>query len=313
MPSEPDYLALMAIESFAIFPVDAKRLPVHVLRAAQVVSDHAGGHCGMGELVHHNEATQGWVVVVGGKNQRLAQRQVGHRNVVQGQLLARFVRLGVHIDAVFEAGAGPLVGQLQLVGSAHVPGLVVHPHECGLELVGHLQRLVGQGNDVTARGIHLPVQHQGHGIAGMGGIQVTVCCDDARQGGGLARRRDAQRIAHRQLARSECAAEATEAGIRTVDPLHGEHGFAVSRSIEVEGLQAPHQGGALVPGRMPGALGDVVALEGRQRNGGDARETERLGQGVEFGHDGIEHAFIVVHEVHLVDGEHHLLDPHQRD
>ncbi|MNG04299.1 hypothetical protein D3C84_874230 [compost metagenome] len=56
---KPDHLAFVAIEPLAILAGDTQCLPVHVLRSAQVVADHADGNGGVSVLVDQDKAAQG--------------------------------------------------------------------------------------------------------------------------------------------------------------------------------------------------------------------------------------------------------------
>ena len=85
---------------------------------------------------------------------------------------------------------------------------------------------------------------------------------------------------------------------RAHHPLDGEaeRGLvAVGRGLEL--LEQLQQRRAVVVGRVLRALGDVVALERRQRDG--------VGVG-ELGGHGVEHGLVEVDEVHLVHAHHHV-------
>ena len=63
---------------------------------------------------------------------------------------------------------------------------------------------------------------------------------------------------------------------------------------------------------MRARLDDVVALQRRQRDERDVVEADAVREVGVLLLDGVEHLVRVVHQVHLVDGDHHPLDAEQR-
>ena len=74
-----------------------------------------------------------------------------------------------------------------------------------------------------------------------------------------------------------------------------------------DALQVLEQMRARVPGHVLGPARDVVAADGRDRNGDRLAEAEAQRQLAELGLDGAEFLLRPVDEVHLVDGEHDAL------
>jgi hypothetical protein len=68
------------------------------------------------------------------------------------------------------------------------------------------------------------------------------------------------------------------------------------------------QRGAAIPGHCGGPAHHIVAGERRHRNGNDPGEVEALGERPELRLDGAEGGFRPIDQIHLVDGEHHVLD-----
>ena len=65
------------------------------------------------------------------------------------------------------------------------------------------------------------------------------------------------------------------------------------------------------PGHAVAGRGDVVALEGRHRNGRYRQAAQLAGKGQVILFDFFKAGLGIVHHVHLVDGQHHLADAHQ--
>ena len=88
--------------------------------------------------------------------------------------------------------------------------------------------------------------------------------------------------------------------------LHGQTESALGlRSIDLHGLQMVEQAGAAEP-RRPIAPGRDVVSE--QRAHRDRLEAGVAGEPREFAADGVEHAAVEVHEIHLVDRQHEVPD-----
>jgi hypothetical protein len=68
----------------------------------------------------------------------------------------------------------------------------------------------------------------------------------------------------------------------------------------------------VVPGRARGGFHDVVALEAGQRDGGDVVEANLRRERAVVVLDTPERGLVVVDQVHLVDGQHHVADADQR-
>ena len=76
-------------------------------------------------------------------------------------------------------------------------------------------------------------------------------------------------------------------------------------------LQPAHQRRAVVPGALGRALGDVVALQRRHRDGGEVLDPDLGGELAVLGNDGVEDLLAPVHQVHLVDRQHEVVDAEQ--
>ena len=104
--------------------------------------------------------------------------------------------------------------------------------------------------------------------------------------------------------RKSCPSRTTSCtGKRKAPPALADAGLGL--------LQVLEQRRAAIPGHVGRALRDVVAEHRRDRNGRRILEAEAVGERLEVGLDGAEGRLRPVHQVHLVDGQHHLRDAHQ--
>ena len=90
-------------------------------------------------------------------------------------------------------------------------------------------------------------------------------------------------VANAYVAGRHRAGQATKVLAGTDDHLHGEAEIAARLRLPRRYLlQMLEQQRARIPGHGRGALGDVVAEHGRDRNGDGIAEAEALGQGQEL-------------------------------
>ncbi|MNH94734.1 hypothetical protein D3C73_473580 [compost metagenome] len=95
--------------------------------------------------------------------------------------------------------------------------------------------------------------------------------------------------------------------------MHGEAETAGLGGTAGGKLQRFDQRRAFIPRhRLIAGENDILALQGRHRNGGDLPHTECQCEFAEFGRDLFEHCLVVTDQVDLVDRQHELPDAHQR-
>ena len=91
--------------------------------------------------------------------------------------------------------------------------------------------------------------------------------------------------------------------------LHRHAERRVARlDIGIDRFQIIEQGRPAIPGHGGGAARDIVAGQRRHRDGGDLGKAEARGHDAELRLDGAEALLRPVDQIHLVDGEHDLLD-----
>ena len=67
-----------------------------------------------------------------------------------------------------------------------VAGLLVHPHQVHLELVGDLARILRRDDDVASGAVHVPIQGDGYSLIGDCSIQCVFVENDLIHGCDLA-------------------------------------------------------------------------------------------------------------------------------
>ena len=196
-------------------------------------------------------------------------------------------------------------GRAQEVAGGRVERRLPQPHDARLELRGDGRRMVGQGEHGAARDVDIGVELQGDGLALLGELEVAAHGGDAQDVRALA----AQRV-------GDAVADADASPRRRCRRGRGSRGRRAARSAPASGTAprgAMSRGGmrsqvleqvrARVPGHVLGPARDVVAADGRDRNGDRLAEAEAQRQLAEVGLDGAEALLRPVGEVHLVDGE----------
>ncbi|MNO80859.1 hypothetical protein D3C76_720790 [compost metagenome] len=170
---------------------------------------------------------------------------------------------GVDVDLVLGHRQGDrqrLAADLHQVGAAGEHGLLVHPDQADLELVGDAGRIFCGGQDIATAAIDFVGQGEGNGLAGHGLLQVAIEGHDARNPALLPGRQHTHTVAGTNHAAGDGAGETTEIQVGAVDPLHrhAERQFLLVRLVDLDGFQVAHQRGAAVPRHVFALLGDVL-------------------------------------------------------
>src|SRR5471030_2823057 len=239
-------------------------------------------------------------------------------DLVQVQRTGRTFFQGVHVNAVDDAGDRTRHvgrGAFDVVFLARQHRFFSHPHQHGVEGVSHLRLVVGVHQQVTARDVDLVFHGQRDRLTWTCVLQFTFEGDDGFHAATLARRQHHDFVALVHDADGQGAGETTEVQVRTVDVLHRETQVGVVAVVgDFDGFKDFHQRLAGVPRRALGLVHHVVALQSGHRHEGHGGRLERdaFGELQVIGLDRLEHAFVEAIEVHLVDGDHDVLDAEQR-
>ena len=153
-------------------------------------------------------------------------------------------------------------------------------------------------------------------MAGHRGRQRTFQRQDVFHGRGVAARLDDQLVALADLAGLDTAHVAAEivrfVAIVTCHQLHREaKRLGMRFVIHRQRFQQLDQGRALVPGQIVAQRDHVVAGQCRQRNRPNVLQAKLLRELTVGAHDAVIDALIVIDQVHLVDGDDHMLDLQQ--
>ena len=313
---EPEHSRLVGVQPGAGGLVDLDVLPVDVVRAAQGEVQQTGADGDVGELVDHDEAAGVTVDVVRVERDRPIETDVAHPDLVEFQRVRGEVFEVVDVDAKLRLrnrgtdGAGTDLHQIRPSGQH---GVFVHPHDVRLELVGDLSRIVGRAQQIASARVDLVGECDRDRLTGDGFVEVAVHRDDAIDGRRRARRQHPDRVAGLDGAADDASGEPAEVEVGTVHPLH-RHPERLLCQVVVDRhrLEEPQQRRAVIPRGVRTRFDDVVALQCRQRYEGDVVEADAFGEVGVLVFDRREHLVRVVHQVHLVDGDHHPLDAQQR-
>ena len=224
---------------------------------------------------------------------------------------------GVDIDLEFGfrdlCGDGP-GSQFHEVGSPRQHGLVVEPDDGCFELIGDRRRTGRGGEDVAAADVDLVGQRQGDGLSCDGFREVACGGNDARNGALPAGRQHLDPVAGTDRAGRHQAREAAKVEIGPVYPLdrHAER-TASQVVLDRRILEPSQQGRPGVPAKVLAGLGDVVALQRRHRDGGEAPKADLVSEGAVVGDNFVEPRLRPRDQVHLVDGQDDVADPQQVD
>ena len=281
-------------------------------------SNQSGCHGGIGESVDQDEAPRLTVFFIGIEGDGAVDVERAQPDLVQGQLLSGDLFLGVNIDPIGDAddprGNRPRT-DLHDVASTGQERLIRHPYEGRTELIAHRGRFVRAADEIAARDIDLVCESQRDRLLGHCAVKVAVEGHDATDHTRAARRHDANGRTGCDLSARDGACEAAEIEVGTVHPLHRQAEGRGLRPgfIEFHGLEVGHQARPCVPGRIALRLNDVVPAHSRQGDGDDFVQAKRCREGPVFRLDFPESGFRIVDQIHLVDGEHNMPDPDERD
>ena len=314
---EPQAARRLALDQGARLAVHVQVLPVDVLRAAQGEVEEARAHRGMALAIDQDAAAEFAAARIGLEGDGLVQAQVAYPDLVQRQALGGQVLLRVHVHAVLDLGDrghDRARAELEPVGTPRQQRLLAQPQQVAGELVGHLRWRGGRSQHVAAADVDLVGEGERHRLAGDRAVHIAVGSEHARHARAPRRRQHHHLLAHAHAALGQGASEAAEVLVRTVHPLHRQAERSLAHAVgNGHGFQVFKQGRAVVPGRALAARGEVVAAQGRQRDGRHLGNAQQRGQVAVGRHDLGEARLAVVHQVHLVHRQHDVADAQQGD
>ena len=141
--------------------------------------------------------------------------------------------------------------------------------------------------------------------------EVAIEGDDARDDGLPARGQYAHDVAWAHASTEQAPAVATEVEVRAIDPLHGHAQRPLAARGDLDVFEVREQGRPRVPGRVRARLGEIVAMQRRQRDRHDAFDVELRGEFAVLVLDRCEGLSRPADEVELVHRQHDVADAEQ--
>ncbi|MNH10925.1 hypothetical protein D3C79_704160 [compost metagenome] len=208
--------------------------------------------------------------------------------------------------------AALLGGQLDVIDPARLQGLLPHPDDVGQQVLGDLGLACGIHQQIAAADVDLVGEGDCDGLARQGVVQIPIEGDDAGHCALLAGRQHRQPVADPQDAGGEGAREAAKIQVGAADILHRQaHRMALQLALHLGILQQGEQGLPLIPGQLVARVDHVVTVQRRDRHNLDVVDAELAGELAILGTDALEHLLAELHQIHLVDRHHELLDAEQ--
>ena len=191
-------------------------------------------------------------------------------------------------------------------------GLFPHPDDVSQHVLGHLGLFRRIHQQVAPADVDFVREGDCDGLTRQGVLQIPVEGDDAGHRALFARRQHCQPVADPQDAGGQGAREAAKIQVGAVHVLHRQaHRVALQLALHLGALQQGEQGLAFVPGQLVARVHHVVTVQSRDRHYVDGVDAELPGEFTVFGTDAIEHLLAELHQIHLVDRHHELLDAEQ--
>nr|GFC87152.1 hypothetical protein [Tanacetum cinerariifolium] len=190
-----------------------------------------------------------------------------------------------------------------------------HPDQHRVEGIRDLRDVVGVNQQVATGNIDLVFHGQRDRLTRTGVLQLTFEGDDGFHAAALAGRQHHHFVALAHDTAGQRTGEATEVQVRAVDVLHREAQVVEVAIVgDLDGFKDLHQRLAGVPRRTLALVHDIIALEGRHRNEfhGGRLQGNTVGKRQVIGLDLLEDLLVEAIEVHLVNGDHDMLDAQQR-
>ncbi len=189
--------------------------------------------------------------------------------------------------------------------------LPVHPDHISGKLVGQLRSVVRSRQNVATTDIDFVFQRNGNRILGFGGDKVAIVGHDPLDARGPPRRSDNDLVSCRDPRHRPGIAPKIR--VWPIYPLDRRaESLACGAGLDVNALQMLEQAGTMIPVGMSGAVHDVVAVAGRDRDRNDRGDAETGGKGQIVTGDPIEALFVICDKIDLVHCQHDMTNTEQR-
>ncbi|VIO69896.1 hypothetical protein CI41S_21430 [Bradyrhizobium ivorense] len=189
----------------------------------------------------------------------------------------------------------------------------IHPDQMSGELVGELRPFGRTCQKIATADIDFVFNGNRDCIAGLGAGQIAALRHNPPDARGPSRRCDDDVVPHRDASRNHGPGVTAEIQVRPVHPLHRKaEGLPGAVGLDINIFQLADQAGTIVPVSVAGAIDDIVAVPGRDRDRNDRFEAKIAGKGHIVGDDPIKGLFAVVDEVDLVHRQDEMADTKER-
>ena len=177
-----------------------------------------------------------------------------------------------------------------------------------------VRQVVGVDNHLAAADVDFVLQGDGDGLWRESLAQLAFIGHDALNAALFHAGQRHHFVADAYDTAGHLAAEAAEVKVGAQDILHRiAEVVEVAVGMDGHGLKEVEQGRAAVPRRAVALLHDIVAFACGEGEAGDIVDAEVVGEFAVLRYYIIEDLLVEAHEVHLVHGEHDVLDAEERD
>ena len=277
------------------------------------VDDDAAGRGHIGDAVDEDEFAQDLVMTEGIDDNRFLQEERADGDFVLRKARSAFLFACIDVDGVVDISedADDFLGpQFDDVFFADSQVLVIHPEHgrCNALTQGDVRPL---GKDAAPGYVDFAVELDVDRLAFDGRIDGIEADEDGFDLSFFLAGQGRNRIADGQGAAFDLALEAAEGVVRAADALDGQVKAFFFVFFDVDRFQIVEDGRPLVPGHIGRRLGDVVPFRRRDGDEDDVGQFQFVAELGNLGLDFFKAFLAVAGQVHLVDGEDEVADPHE--
>ena len=223
-------------------------------------------------------------------------------------------RVDIHFifDRV-DAGTAQIGSLLDKERFIDVHRFFIHPYHHRFEVAVNDRQVVRMHQHFTTGYVDFVFQCQCNRLRRESVIQFAVVCHDTLHLGSLSGRQCHHCISLADNTRCHFTAETTEVKVRAQHILHRETEIReVMIIIDMNRFEEVQQRDSFIPWCAFGLIHNVVTVQSRKRNTVHIRNTQRFYEFLVFRYNLVEPFLGEVHQVHLIDRQHHVLDAQQR-